>query len=204
LTALVASSAVLDNQRDALTPRARAAAEILAGQLAHFQQLVLDLLDMSRMESGVDLPNLEPTDIGAFVERMVAARAAPRPCLHVESCPRVLTDRRRLERVLSNLLDNADAYAGGAVDVHVACEDEALRIMVDDAGPGISPDERDAIFQRMHRGTAARTSGSRGSGLGLALATESLRLLGGTIRAEDAPRGGARFVVELPLRTGIA
>ena len=64
--------------------------------------------------------------------------------------------------------------------------------------PGVAPAERQAIFERLHRGDAARSSGRRGNGLGLALAAEHVRLLDGSITVEDAPSGGARFLVRLP------
>jgi signal transduction histidine kinase len=200
LTALVASSAVLDNQLEQLNPRARAAVEILSAQLGHFRHLVVDLLDMARMESGVETANLEPVGIEDLLRQIVSARAGPQPSVCVEVQGPVLVDRRRLERVVSNLVDNADAYAGGAVRIEAGAVDGILRISVDDAGPGVPLEEREAIFERMHRGNAARTSGARGSGLGLALAAEHLRLQGGTLKVGDAPGGGARFVIELPLR----
>ncbi len=205
LTALVASSAVLQRQLDQLPPRAQAATEILADQLEHFRSLVLDLLEMARMEAGVDAAVPEPTDLRRFVHEVVHTRPAPHPCVRVEGIDGpVLLDRRRLERVLVNLLDNAESYGGGATDVEVSRREgfdgDRICLVVDDAGPGIAPDERAAIFERLHRGTVARANGHRGSGLGLALVVEHLRLQGGSVSVESSPHGGARFVVDLPLR----
>ncbi|MDH4363033.1 MAG: HAMP domain-containing histidine kinase [Acidimicrobiia bacterium] len=205
LTALVSSVTVLERASDQLPPRAQLAAEILNDQVEHLRSLVLDLLEMSRMESGVDTAHLEPVEVGPLVERLVRSRPHCRPKLHIDDLPGpVLLDPRRIERVIANLLDNADAYAGGAVAVTVTGCDQMMTVMVDDAGPGVAPGERQAIFERLHRGEAARRSTHRGSGLGLALACELLRLQGGSIEVGESPAGGARFVVKLPMRLASA
>jgi signal transduction histidine kinase len=109
-------------------------------------------------------------------------------------------DTGRLEWALANLLANADRHGGGAVAVRVErCGDRAC-IHVDDAGPGVPDADRDRIFERFARGRAAR--GTTGSGLGLALAQEHVRLQGGTVTVTDAPGGGARFTVSLPITAG--
>lgn len=205
LTALVSSVTVLERSNDQLPPRAQLAAEILNDQVEHLRTLVLDLLEMSRMESGVDTARLEPVEVGPLVERLVRSRHGNRPELHIDDVPGpVLLDPRRIERVVANLLDNADAYAGGAVAVTVTGCDQTMMVMVDDAGPGVAPGERQAIFERLHRGEAARRSNHRGSGLGLALASELLRMQGGSIDVGESPAGGARFVVKLPVQLAAA
>ena len=98
--------------------------------------------------------------------------------------------------MLTNLLDNADAYGDGAVTVVVAGERGALLLAVDDAGPGIPPEERELVFERFARG---ETSESKpGTGLGLALVVEHVRLHDGQVWVEESPGGGARFVILLP------
>ena len=113
----------------------------------------------------------------------------------------LVVDKRRIERVFGNLIENADRYAGGVTQVVVETGDHFVRVSVDDAGPGIPPADRDRIFERFARG--AGTAGSRGAGagtgLGLALVQEHVRLHGGRVWVTDAPTGGARFVVELPV-----
>ncbi|MGD9753512.1 MAG: ATP-binding protein [Acidimicrobiia bacterium] len=200
LTALLSAAAILERQHAELPERAQLAAEIMTGQLTHFRSLVLDLLDMSRMESGVEEAQRSWVDLEHLVRRVVEARddATP-PVLELQGIDGpTLTDGRRIERVLSNLLDNAAAYAGGAVRIGVERNDGEVVFCVDDDGPGVAPAERQAIFERLHRGDAARSSGRRGNGLGLALAAEHVRLLDGSIAVEDAPSGGARFIVRLP------
>jgi len=112
----------------------------------------------------------------------------------------VLLDRRRLERILANLFQNAENHAGGVVRITAdrrAASDGVpmLRLGVEDAGPGVAASERDRIFERFARGTAARHR--VGTGLGLALVREHAVLHGGTAWVEDRRGGGSRFVVDL-------
>ena len=114
----------------------------------------------------------------------------------------VMVDKRRFERIVANLLENAALYGGGPTRVaaEVAADRPAVRLSVDDAGPGIPPEERDRIFERFSRGASARRRGAgEGTGLGLALVAEHVRLHGGRVWVEPAGDQGARFVVELPL-----
>ena len=100
---------------------------------------------------------------------------------------------------MGNLYENADRYAQGVTRLGLARRGDRIQITVDDGGPGIAPSDRERIFERFWRGPVARQKTSRGSGLGLALVAEHSRLLGGSIAVDDAPGGGARFIVELPV-----
>jgi len=151
---------------------ADAALDVLDLELQRFTGLVLDLLDISRMEAGVAELDLEEGEPGELVRSIVASTSQPRVPIRVEPSapPKVRIDRRRVGQVLTNLLDNAESYAGGAVAVVVAGTSESLLLAVDDAGPGIRPDEREYVFDRFARG---RMSGDApGTGLGLALVVE--------------------------------
>jgi signal transduction histidine kinase len=115
----------------------------------------------------------------------------------------VRADKRRLVRVIANLLDNAEKYGGGATAVTVDRTDGRVEIAVEDSGDGIPAEDRDLVFERFSRGAGGagrRTGSSDGVGLGLALVTEHVRLHGGEVRVEDRPDGqsGARFVISLP------
>ncbi|HEX4903494.1 MAG TPA: sensor histidine kinase, partial [Acidimicrobiales bacterium] len=108
-------------------------------------------------------------------------------------------DKRRVARVLTNLLSNAEKYGDGAIGVTVTADEDHVRIYVDDAGEGVPPEDRDRIFERFNRaGAAGRRGASTGVGLGLALVAEHVGLHGGRVWVDDAPGGGARFAVELP------
>jgi signal transduction histidine kinase len=109
-------------------------------------------------------------------------------------------DARRLEQVVSNLLVNVSRYAPARpVDVQLEDRGDTVRLTVRDFGPGVPPEQREAIFDRFDRGGASRNAG--GLGLGLYIARQVVLAHGGTlvVTAEDGPdASGARFVVELP------
>jgi two-component system sensor histidine kinase MtrB len=108
-------------------------------------------------------------------------------------------DRGRIGQLLGNLLDNAQAYGGGAVAVRLALEGESGHIEVDDEGPGVSPDDKPLIFDRFVRGrSAGARADTAGTGLGLALVAQHAAAHGGTVTVLDRPGGGARFRVDLP------
>jgi len=117
--------------------------------------------------------------------------------------PTVNVDRRRFERVMSNLIDNAHHYAGDAVAIRISIEHELLVINVDDAGSGVPLEEHEQVFQRFFRGRAAHDRGiARGTGLGLALVRDHVQTFGGTITVQESPEGGARFQISLPFLNG--
>ena len=109
-------------------------------------------------------------------------------------------DRRRLDQILTNLVDNAIKFnrQGGGVVVRAAATEAGVRIAVEDAGPGIPPDALERIFHRFYRLDRSRSRDIPGTGLGLAIVKHLIRLHGGTVRAENKEGGGARFIVELP------
>ena len=111
---------------------------------------------------------------------------------------------------MANLMENASLYAGGVSRVVVERQPPlvpyaplpatAIRVVVEDRGPGVPASERDHLFERFYRGSrAGQRASSQGTGLGLSLVAEHVRLHGGRVWNEDAIGGGSRFVVELPL-----
>jgi two-component system sensor histidine kinase MtrB len=196
---LAAMSAALNVARRRRSQEtADAALLALDAELQRFSALVLDLLEISRMEAGVSRAEPEVVDPAQLVREVLAATGRDHVVLEVESSAptTVAVDPRRMGQVLTNLLENADAYGGGATTVVVAGTRDTLLVAVDDAGPGIAPDEREAIFERFVRGVSSGSAA--GTGLGLALVVEHVRIHGGRVWADDAPGGGARFVVEVP------
>jgi Histidine kinase-, DNA gyrase B-, and HSP90-like ATPase len=110
----------------------------------------------------------------------------------------IRADRRRLERVVANLVENAEVHGRGLAGMQVLRADGTIHLLVDDAGPGVPVQFRERVFERFARGPADGAPRGDGAGLGLALVAEQVRLHGGRVWVEDRPGGGARFVVELP------
>jgi signal transduction histidine kinase len=115
----------------------------------------------------------------------------------------VALDHRRLERILSNLVENAETHGGGLVRLAVSATGGIARVVVEDHGPGVNVADRERIFERFARGDLARQRGSStGSGLGLALAVENARALGGRVYVDPGFDDGARFVFEVATEGG--
>jgi signal transduction histidine kinase len=198
ITSLGAAVDVLAARRDELSERNQKAVDIITTQVRRFDRTVLDLLELSRLDAGAGQDQREEEHLGPLVER-IAARFGYADMLVINEVGDddvVVVDRRRVERILVNLLDNARDHAGGPLQVIIAPDAGNVLLMVDDAGPGIAVSERDRIFERFARGTASRNS--TGSGLGLAIVSEHARAMHGRAWVETAPSGGARFVVSIP------
>ena len=204
LTTLATTAEMLEARRDTFDDRDRHMVDLLAADVRRFQRLVAELLELSRAESGTDELVTEPVNLAELVLQIAAASSIGPLAVDIEAgfpnAP-VLTDKRRLERVLTNLLENAAIYGDGATAVELSSTGSRLRIDIVDAGPGIPEAERDRVFERFYRGAAAGQRGvGTGTGLGLALAAEHVRVLGGTIRIADGEGGhGTRLVVEIPM-----
>jgi signal transduction histidine kinase len=201
LTALAAAVSVVQRRHDELPAAVADAVDALEDQVVSFNQLVLDLLEISRFEAGTAQLALRNVDILEFVRAVLSEREDDLLIVSDLRAPvRLDVDARRLQQVLGNLLDNAANYAGGATAITLAQPNpDLLRITVDDRGPGVPEADRDKIFSRFERGTAGTAPGAaHGTGLGLALARDHVALHGGRLWVCDAPDGGARFVIDLP------
>ncbi len=210
LMTLAASIEVMEGRRDEMPERAQAALDLLSGDVTRFQGLVEDLLEISRFDAGAIRLHLEELHVAEFVRHAVAVSSLPAtPVTVSDRAEQVLIrgDRRRLARVVANLIDNARIHGGGAPEISIAEVDASdvpvthVQIAVSDHGSGIPEDERELVFERFARGGGAgRRAGSDGAGLGLALVDEHIRMHGGRVWIEDRTDGesGARFVLELP------
>ncbi|CAB4878117.1 unannotated protein [freshwater metagenome] len=210
LMTLAASVEVMQARRDEMPERAQAALDLLVGDVIRFQGLVEDLLEISRFDAGAIRLHLEDLPVAEFVRQAIGVSSLPQTPLTVtERAERLVmhVDRRRLARVVANLIDNARLHGGGEPEAIVSeAENEGepighVWIAVEDHGSGVPLDERHLIFERFARGAVAgRRSSSDGAGLGLALVDEHVRLHGGNVWVEDRLDGepGARFVIELP------
>ena len=206
-TPIGALRAKLENLVDGVETTDRAALAGLLDQTERLADLVEQLLDLSRLESGA-VP-LEREHVGASMLLERVARewrplAGERNIrLEVVVDPpglEVLCDERRLSQVLGNLVANAVRHSPdeGAVVLSAERENGRIRYEVTDEGPGILPDEAERVFERFYRSDRARSQGGGGSGLGLAIARWIVELHGGSIRVEEAEPRGCRMVVELP------
>ncbi len=169
--------------------------------------LVANLLDLSRIEAGVLRPQRELYALDELlwgaIERLGPV-AATRVHLQVPTIlPLVPLDPILMDRVVGNLLENALKYSPPAspVALTVRLRGDTIDLIVADQGRGVPPDERERIFERFHR--ASSTRGITGLGLGLALSRALVEAHGGRIWAEEAPSGGAAFIVALPLPTAV-
>jgi signal transduction histidine kinase len=192
----------LDNQQG------RCAQTILSSGRA-LMTMLNDMLDLSRVESGeVDL-TVRPFDLKESVRSacaLMSASAADKglelKCDLSHQVPaRVLGDNLRLQQVLLNLLDNAIKFTdSGSVQVSVqpTREEHAYRIAVRDTGPGLSPDERERLFQPFMQGPANGAK-APGSPLGLSLARNLVELMGGRIDVSSSPGRGSEFFIHLRL-----
>lgn len=200
ITAMTAAVEVLAVRRDELGDRSQQALDLLVEQVRRFDAMVIDLLELSRLDAGAVDGHDEELDLVEWAQRVTARSGSPDIPVDVErGAPRrAIVDKVRLERILGNLVDNAAHHAGGATRVSIEPGDRVgtLLIAVEDAGPGVAASERERIFERFARGSAARHR--VGTGLGLALVAEHAAAMGGEAWVEDRPYGGSRFVVRLP------
>ena len=204
LMTLAASMEVIETRREEVPDGPmRSAVDLMSADLARFQQLVEDLLEISRYDAGAIRLDLSEMPIVHLVEQTIAALHLSVPVITTPEMADTLVrvDKRRLSRVIANLLDNAQKYGGGATSVEIVLVNDRVRIAVEDSGPGVPEAERQVVFDRFSRGSVSgrRSVGSEGVGLGLALVSEHLRLQGGDVWVEDRIDGepGARFVVDL-------
>lgn len=201
LTTVLTSLSVLERRNSELSPSGQEALGLLGRDVRRLEKTAADLVEIAKHDAGVVTAELQPLPVTAMINRLlnrlhrldlpvVVSQDAVRSLIHA--------DERRLERVLVNLIDNADSHGGGASRLTVQRSGEVIRIAVEDRGPGIPEEDRTRIFERFARGSHAHASASDdGSGLGLALAAENTSLQGGRLWVENGPGGGARFVVEL-------
>ncbi|HNX32501.1 MAG TPA: ATP-binding protein [Holophaga sp.] len=182
--------------------------EILERNSERLQRLVEDLLDLSRIESREYALRLERIDLPGFLDGILPLhldrfRRKDMPlAADVPVGTKVKADRRALEMIFSNLLDNAAKYcpAGTSVRIEAEALTDKVRVTVADQGPGIPPQHLPRIFERFYRVDAGRSRDLGGTGLGLAIVKHLAEAMGGTAGVESLPGQGARFSITLPDR----
>lgn len=210
VSALVGEASLLKTRLEtnptACPPEVSRLVSMVTTDINRLRQLVDDLLEISRLEAQAAETVIEPVAIHSFADQLLRAHSWSDDVVLSASPPSdhlvVLADRRRLERIIVNLVDNALHHGAPPVTLNISTgqtqQGEAIvQVAVTDAGPGIPPEHLPYIFDRFYKADPSRAS-SRGSGLGLAIARENARLLGGDLTAANVPGGGARFVLTLP------
>jgi signal transduction histidine kinase len=219
------AQAILDGTADD-SGSAKQAAQVIYDEAGRMYGMVLELLDLARLDAGTLSFERAPLDLGVLLKSVVTKFAPQAHQAQVELCldimtqtgdlPALVADADRLNQVFSNLVDNALKYtpSGGQVTVSAHPVDGWIEVDVTDSGSGIASDELERIFERFYQTDKARSGGNRrGVGLGLAIAREIVQAHGGKIRAYNlsqinppapsgdptlATRHGSVFVVTLP------
>jgi two-component system, OmpR family, sensor histidine kinase MtrB len=210
MTTIRMAAEILFESREDLDAAAARSTELLQSQIERFETLLTDLLEISRHDSNVATLDAEPADLCDIVRRSAddaQQLAERRGCriefrLPVHACMGEV-DRRRVERILRNLLVNAVEHGEGRdVVVTLAADSDAAAIAVRDHGVGLAPGEEQLVFERFWRADPARARTTGGTGLGLAIALEDAHLHGGWLQAWGERGRGSVFRLTLPRTTG--
>src|SRR5690242_8196196 len=197
LTALVAAASLLSEQARHLPDEARRPVELLTADVGRLRVLVDELMEISRLDAGSEPVQHRAADVHSIVTALISARGWQDKVVVDDQPLTLITDPRRIERILANLLENAIEHSGRDVRVRIAALGTHASIAVADGGPGIRPEQLPLIFERFYKADSARASA--GSGLGLAIALENARLLGGDISVSSDVRSGSVFRLTLPM-----
>ena len=199
LGVMSAAAQVLDRRKGEMPDRAAQAVDVITSQLNRLSTMVLDLLEIARIDAGVADVHFESCSIAALTRRIVEGQGVSLDVMDVSddgANATALLDPRRYEQIVRNLLDNARKYGGGVTKVRVGTDRVFVYVSVEDSGPGVLESERTRVFERFARGRS--THDVPGTGLGLALAADQADLLNAELYVEDVAGGGARFVVKIP------
>lgn len=208
ITTIRMAADVIYSNKDELDGPAERASELLIEQLDRFEDLLTELLEISRFDAGSAILDADPVDLRGVVHRVMEAAEPlarskgslvtvvepPEPC-------QVECDALRIERVLRNLVVNAIEHGEGRpVDISVGIDAQAVAVSVRDRGVGLRPGEAGLVFNRFWRSDPSRARTTGGTGLGLAIALEDVRLHGGWLEAWGEPTRGSVFRLTLPRR----
>jgi two-component system sensor histidine kinase MtrB len=199
VTALVAGASLLREHLAELPDGARRPAELLVADVVRLRHLVDELMEISRLDGGQEVVHRQEVDLAAAIDALVAARGWQDRVRRTGRAHPVVTDPRRMERVLTNLIANAVEHgAGTPVRVRLAeGAGPAVTVTVADRGPGIAPEHLSRLFDRFYKADPSRSGA--GSGLGLAIAAENARLIGAWIEVDSRVGAGSEFRVVLPV-----
>ncbi|TLP73313.1 HAMP domain-containing histidine kinase [Nesterenkonia sphaerica] len=208
LTTVSMAASMLYESRDQFDPVSQRSTELLHHQVERFQALLADLLEMSRFDAGAAELALSEVDLWALAEDVLTA-AVPLADRAGAELNMVIpdevdsyiaeVDRRRINRILRNLVNNAIEHSEGQpVDLIISANESAVAIAVRDYGVGMSSEQVAHVFDRFWRADPARARTTGGSGLGLSIATEDIRLHQGSLDAWGQTGQGSCFRLVLP------
>ncbi len=192
-----------------LSPAAKSQLELVNRNGSRLLRLVNTLLDFSRIEAGRMQAIYQATDLAAFTVELASVfrSATEKAGLELElNCPKlpdpVFVDRGMWEKIVLNLISNAFKFTfEGSIAVSLTKVDNNAELRVRDTGVGIPAEELPRLFDRFHRVENTRSRTHEGSGIGLALVQELVKLHGGSVRIESVAGKGSTFIVSLPLGT---
>lgn len=210
LTTIRMATEVIYDEHEAFPPVSARSTEILYGEVERFDELLADLLEISRIDAGAANLDRENVDLRDVVDRVLTGlmglaryQGSPITLVGAEEPLRAEMDPRRVERIVRNLVTNALEHGEGRpVRIEFGGNDTAIAVAVRDFGIGLRPGEADLVFNRFWRGDPARKRTTGGTGLGLAIALEDARLHDGSLQAWGEPGVGARFRLTLPRVAG--
>ncbi len=204
--------ALNDTSAAALDPVQRQRLEVAQRNSQRLLKLVNTLLDFSRIEAGRANANFQPTDLSAFTAELASnfhsatEKAGLKLEIDCEPLPqRVPVDRDMWEKIVFNLISNAFKFTfegSICVAMHAADDGKSAELVVRDTGVGIPPHEVPRLFERFHRVENQKSRSFEGSGIGLALVQELVKLHGGSLAAESEVGKGSSFKVSIPFAPG--
>lgn len=179
--------------------------KIISSEAKRLTEMVMELLDFTRMQDGRMTLTVEPTDIRSVFEDtvyMYGSRLA-QDGIELEylendsDIPEIPCDGKRLRQVFLNVLDNAAKHGrdGKRIEASISCENDQVMVRIRDHGPGIPEDELGLVKKKFYKGS----SKARGTGIGLAVCEEIMQLHNGKLTLENAPGGGTLVTIALPV-----
>lgn len=199
---------ILDGVVDTTQEKGKKVLEIAQRSIERLTKMINDLLDFSKLERGKMRLYIEPCDIQVLVDESIATlkSLADKKKLKLEfkpkeDFPKVACDGDRIVQVFTNLIGNAIKFTPeqGTISVHTEANDDHVKIIFEDTGPGIKQEDLGRIFARFEQVKGADSGGVKGTGLGLAICKELVKLHHGQIWAESEIGKGSRFIVSLPM-----
>ena len=210
LTTIKLATEMLEAKSGELDPTAKRSLDTLVSQVARFESLLSDLLEISRYDAGAVVAELEPNNLSDIVR---IATSGLEPLAETLGCELKIKvpakpvtadiDRRRIERVLRNLISNAIEHGSGKpVEIEVGMSKTAVAVTISDYGTGMTRTQMDRVFDRFWRGDPARKRTTGGTGLGLAISLEDTHLHHGWLQVTSKPNQGTTFRLTLPRKVG--